>query len=99
MSKLNVQNEELIVINQNLTVQKEFYDSVHYMMLDGSKRCAEAVPYSVKKIIDASLWKCFDDREKREIGMCVVHMVENGNLPFDKSPGKHEYPKLYTIRQ
>jgi hypothetical protein len=87
----------LIQLNPKVSISKEDYDLLTEMILEGSKRLKPDKPYDLKTICGDEHWGQFDRRFKTVAGMCAVHMVENGVLPFKQHPGKHEYPKLYLI--
>lgn len=86
-----------IKLNTRAYIPKESYNLLAEIILEGSKRLNPNKPYDLKTICGDELWNQFNRRFKITAGMCAVHMVENGVLPFKKYQGNHEYPKLYLI--
>lgn len=86
-----------IKLNPRMSIPKDSYNLLAEMILEGSKRLNRDDPYDLKTICGDELWDQFDKSFRITAGMCAVHMVENGVLPFKKQQGKHEYPKLYLI--
>ena len=87
-----------IVLNDGLTVTEVFFSALLHQVEEIYPAMIPGVKYTLEMLCGPTFWGPLTDGQKRVAGKCMVHMVENGMLPLHFAEGRHEYPKLYSLR-
>ena len=97
---INTKPIEQVVLLSGAKVDKEFYDSIIVEIRGRLVRFTPGRPYTytAKELCGPRFWIRLSDGECRMAGMCVVNMVERGELPLIPVKMKHEYPKYYQLK-
>ena len=97
---INTKPTELVALLNGTRVDKKFYDSI---LVQIKGRLVRLTPgrshtYTAKELCGPGFWMGLSNGECRTAGMCVVNMVELGELPLIPVEMKHEYPKHYQLK-
>jgi len=89
---------EYLVLKYDLIVTEVFFYALLYQVDGILPVLIPGEKYELKVLCGESFWNLYTDGQKRIAGRCMVHMVETGMLPLHIAEGRHEYPKLYSLR-
>ena len=89
---------EYIILNNGHTVTAVFFYDLLHQIQEIIPGMIPGVKYELKVLCGPAYWNPLTNGQKRLAGKCMVHMVENGMLPLQFAEGRHEYPKLYSLR-
>ena len=87
-----------LVLKYNLVVPEVFFFDLSHQVEEIVPAMIPGVKYTLEMLCGPTFWGPLTDGQKRVAGKCMVHMVENGILPLHFAKGRHEYPKLYSLR-
>ena len=87
-----------LVLKYNLIVEEGFFRELFHQVDDIIPGMIPGVKYKLKVLCGRAFWDLLTDGQKRLAGKCMVYMVENGMLSLQFAEGRHEYPKLYSLR-
>jgi hypothetical protein len=87
-----------LVLKYNLVVPEVFFYALLHQVEEIYPAMIPGEIYELKVLCGKDFWSLYTNGQKKTAGKCMVHMVENGMLPLHFAKGRHEYPKLYSLR-
>ena len=94
----NPPRAERIQLTDGFSAPREYYEqSVTWIDL----RLPGLPPgiYTVEKLAGKEYWAELSDGDRKLFGRCIAHAIGRGLLDLEFWEGKHEYPKLYRVKQ
>jgi hypothetical protein len=91
--------ETIIVLNSRfyctLNFLKRFQQEIEFI----APAVPQGVPLTTKQLSSTEYWDPLSQLEKTLAGMCMVYLVDNGQVPFEYVPrtGRNPYPLQYRI--
>jgi hypothetical protein len=80
-------------------VTTEFYTAIRHQVEEVIPALDPDAVYTLEMLCGEVFWDSLTDGKRRKAGRCMTHMVTNNLLPLRSVEGRHEYPKLYQLRQ
>ncbi|MDG5469657.1 hypothetical protein P9J64_15145 [Deltaproteobacteria bacterium IMCC39524] len=92
-----MKTEIMIVLDEDYTVHKGFYDRIKHEILDGLHVLQPNVEYTAEKLCGPMLWGSLKRGESPLAGRCIADMVRKGVLPLQFVGCEHLSPKRYIL--
>ena len=89
---------EYYVLNHGLTVTEVFFYALFHQVEGILPELIPGEKYTLEMLCGPTFWDSLTNGQKRIAGRCMVLIVETGLLPLHIAEGRHEYPKLYSLR-
>jgi hypothetical protein len=90
----------IIVLNNWFTCKQSFLNRIKQEMLFISPAVPQGIPFTTEQLCGTEYWDPLSTWEKTLAGMCMVYLVEKGELPFEYVPrtGRNPYPLQFRIK-
>ena len=90
-------NNSTTILSNGRSVLIDLLDFVRFVVKERIAVLSPDNAFTLRQIFGEEKWGMLNKLNKIEAGYCMLHLVENGELPFRAVEGKHEYPKLYQL--
>ena len=94
---IEVKNDTVMVLDNNFTVSKRFYDETRELGTDIFPALLPDVEYTLEVLCGPNCWSSLTTGERGSAGMYMAHMVRQGLVPYVFAGKLCQSPKVYNM--